>query len=182
MAEISPFQGIRYNQKKVNDVAKVICPPYDIISPEDQERYYQRSEYNVVRLEHGKTYPDDNETNNRYVRSRDVFNQWLKDDVLRVDTSPSFYIYEQTFTHRDVRKKRVGLVACVLLEPWEKKVVLPHEQTMHGVKLDRLELMKACNSNISPIMGLYDDPGNRVSKLVQEKMSRSRLVIECTEG
>lgn len=182
MAEISPFQGIRYNQNKIGDMAKVICPPYDIISPEDQRRYYERSEYNIVRLEHGMTYPDDNETNNRYIRSRNSFNQWLKDGILQIDTSPSFYIYEQHFTYRDMRKKRIGLVACVLLEPWEKKVVLPHEHTMHGVKLDRLELMKACNSNISPILGLYDDPGHRVGKLVQEKMSRSRLVAECNEG
>jgi uncharacterized protein (DUF1015 family) len=182
LAEISPFQGIRYNQNKIGDMAKVICPPYDIISPEDQKRYYERSEYNIVRLEYGLTYPEDNETNNRYTRSRDSFNQWLKDGILQTDISPSFYIYEQHFTYRDVRKKRIGLVACVLLEPWEKKVVLPHEQTIHGVKLDRLELMKACNSNISPIFGLYDDPGNRVGKLVQEKMSRSRLVAECNEG
>jgi uncharacterized protein (DUF1015 family) len=128
------------------------------------------------------TYPEDNETDNRYIRSRNSFNQWLKDGILQTDVSPSFYIYEQNFTYRDTRKKRIGLVACVLLEPWEKKVVLPHEQTIHGVKLDRLELMKACNLNISPILGLYDDPGHRVGKLVQEKMSRSRLVAECSEG
>jgi uncharacterized protein (DUF1015 family) len=163
-------------------MAKVICPPYDIISPEDQKRYYERSEYNVIRLEHSMAYPEDNETDNRYIRSRNSFNLWLKDGILQTDISPSFYIYEQDFTYRDTRKKRIGLVVCVLLEPWEKKVVLPHEHTMHGVKLERLELMKACNLNISPILGLYDDPGHRVGKLVQEKMTRSRLVAECTEG
>ena len=149
MAEISPFQGVRYNQEKVPDLAAAICPPYDVISPAEQKEYYDKSEFNVIQLEHGLELPDDNENNNKYTRARATLDKWLKDRILQIDTAPTFYIYEQGFTINDSKKRRMGLIACVKLEPWERKVIYPHENTFQRVKSDRLELMRACNANIS---------------------------------
>jgi len=178
LAEISPFQGVRYNQQIIKDLASVICPPYDIITPEEQKHYYEISEYNVIRLEHGLIFPDDTPVNNKHSRSRDTFKKWMNDNILRTDESPTFYIYEQGFTYKDTRKKRLGLIAVVMLEPWENKVILPHENTTPRSKSDRLDLMRACNANISPVFSLYDDPGQRVTKLMQEKMRKSKLLID----
>ncbi len=182
MAEISPFQGIRYNQQIIKDMAAVICPPYDIISPEEQQGYYQKSDYNIIRLEHGMKLPEDQETSSRHNRARNTFVQWLKDGILQVDTIHTFYIYEQGFTYKDTKKKRRGLIACVMLESWENNVVFPHENTVPGIKSDRLDLMRACNANISPIMGLYEDPGQKIAKLMLEKMKPSKLLIDITQG
>jgi uncharacterized protein (DUF1015 family) len=182
LAEISPFQGLRYNQDKVKDMAAVICPPYDVISPEQQQGYYEGNEYNIIRLEHGLELPDDDAKNNKYTRARSTFDLWLKDSILKVDTAHTFYIYEQGFTHLSSKKKRLGLIACVKLEPWESKVILPHENTHQKAKSDRFELMKACNSNISPILGLYDDPGNKVTKLMEAKSLPSKLMIDINMG
>ena len=33
MAEIAPFRGLRYNQEMIPDLAQVVIPPYDVISP-----------------------------------------------------------------------------------------------------------------------------------------------------
>jgi uncharacterized protein (DUF1015 family) len=160
----------------------VMCPPYDVISPEEQQAYYNRSEYNVIRLEHGQVNPDDNDTNNKYTRARDTFNKWFNEQVLKTDNDHTFYIYEQGFKFKDSYKKRVGLIACVRLEPWSSKVILPHENTITGVKRDRLDLMRATNSNISPVLCLYDDPGYRVTKLVNDKMLPGRLLININNG
>ena len=51
MAHIAPFRGVFYNQKKIRDLAKVVAPPYDVVSPEEQERLYKRSPYNFIRLD-----------------------------------------------------------------------------------------------------------------------------------
>ena len=182
MAEISPFQGVRYNQEKVPDLAAAICPPYDVISPAEQKEYYDKSEFNVIQLEHGLELPDDNENNNKYTRARATLDKWLKDRILQIDTAPTFYIYEQGFTINDSKKRRMGLIACVKLEPWERKVIYPHENTFQRVKSDRLELMRACNANISPILGLYEDPGGKVTKLMQAKSLPSKLLIDITIG
>ena len=43
MADIAPFRGLLYNTKKVGDASKVVAPPYDVISREEQEKLYKRS-------------------------------------------------------------------------------------------------------------------------------------------
>lgn len=178
MAETSPFQGIHFNQEIVKDLSKVICPPYDIVSPDEQKYYYNLSDYNIIRLEHGMEQEGDSATNNKHTRSRDTLNQWLKDSVLQTDSAHSFYIYEQGFVYGGAKKRRLGLIACVKLEPWESRVILPHESTTRRDKSDRLDLLRSCNANISPIMGLYDDPGQRITKLMLEKMRPSKQLIE----
>lgn len=176
LAEICPFSGVLYNQEVVGDLASVICPPYDVISPEEQKAYYERSEYNIVRLEHGMEFPSDTENDNKHTRARATFNQWLHDRVLVVNHVPSFYIHEHSFTYQNIRKRRLGLIACVRLEPWEKRIILPHEDTVSGIKSDRLDLMRACAANFSPLLGLYEDPGLRVTKLLTSQISRKPVI------
>jgi uncharacterized protein (DUF1015 family) len=182
LAEITPFQGVRYNQKIIENIENVICPPYDVISPEGQKKYYEKNEYNVIRLEHGMVMDGDGDSNNKYTRARNTFTQWLQDGILKIDTDHTFYIYEQGFTYNGNYKKRIGLIACVRLEPFSRKVIYPHENTSSGVKADRLELMKALNANISPILCLYDDPGNKISKLMTDRMLPGRLLININNG
>ena len=181
MAEICPFSGVRYNQEIIKDLASVVCPPYDVISPEEQRAYYEKSEYNAVRLEHGMELPKDTKTNNKHTRANATFNQWLKDHVLAIDHVPSFYLHEHTFTYQSTRKRRLGLMACVRLEPWEKKIIFPHESTVSGIKSDRLDLMRACEADFSPLFSLYEDPGQRVTKLLALQVSR-KPVIDFTDS
>ncbi len=182
MAEVCPFLGIRYNQEIVKDIASVICPPYDIISAEEQRAYYEKSGYNAVRLEYGMEFPTDTKTDNKHTRANATFNQWLKDGVLVADHVPSFYLHEHTFTFRNTKKRRLGLMACVRLEPWEKKIIVPHESTVSGIKSDRLDLMRACATNFSPLLGLYEDPGQRVAKLLSSQTSRKPVVDFADSG
>ena len=182
MAEISPFSGVRYNQEIVGDMASVICPPYDIISPEEQKAYYEKSAYNIIRLEHGMALPDDTKTENKHSRANATFNQWLKDRVLMIDHVPSFYIHEHCFTYQNIRKRRLGLTACVRLEPWEKKVIFPHENTVPGIKSDRLDLMRACAANFSPLLGIYEDMGQKVTKLLTSQAAHKPAIDFAEDG
>ena len=176
MAEISPFSGVRYNQEIVGDMGSIICPPYDIISPEDQKAYYERSEHNIIRLEHGMELPKDSKASNKNSRASATFSQWLKDRVLVDDHVPSFYIHEHSFTYQNIRKRRLGITACVRLEPLDKKIIFPHENTVPGIKSDRLDLMRACAASFSPLFGLYEDPGQKVTKLLTSQTSRKPAI------
>jgi uncharacterized protein (DUF1015 family) len=163
-------------------MASVICPPYDVISSEEQKAYYEKSEYNVVRLEHGMELPKDTKDDNKHTRANATFNQWLKGRVLVIDHVPSFYLHEHIFTHQNVRRRRLGLVVCVRLEPWEKKIIFPHESTVAGIKSDRLDLMRACGANFSPLLGLYEDPGQRITKLLTSQTSRKPAIDFANAG
>ena len=95
MAEIIPFRGLRYNQNKIDDIADVITPPYDVISSQAQETYYLKSDYNIIRLILGKEFPGDDHDNNKYKRAADFYKKWIEYGVLKQEDKPSIYIYEQ---------------------------------------------------------------------------------------
>ncbi len=166
MVDVQPLRGIRYDVQRAGNLAEIITPPYDVISEEDQARYYQRNPYNIIRLELGRDEAQDTALNNRYTRAATMLAEWRVEGVLREDATPGYYCYQQVFTHERQVYTRTSLFARVRLEPWDARVVLPHEHTMAKPKSDRLKLMQACATNFSPIMSLYEDPQGRMRKLL----------------
>ena len=175
MAEVRPLRGIRYVQDTVGDLAQVLIPPYDVINQEAQERYYARSPYNSIRLELGKQQPSDNVLNNVYTRAAATFSEWRMQNVLRQESVPCYYLYQQVFTHDSQTYTRTSLLARVRLEPWSTRVVLPHEHTLAKAKNDRLRLLEACAANFSPIMSLYDDPQGRMRRLLNQYSAQAEV-------
>jgi len=171
LAEIHPFRGLRYHPGQVGDLARVIAPPYDAISPAEQRALHASSPHNIVRLEYGEAHPDDGEQNNRYTRAAATLVQWLASGVLVQDDRPAFYVYDQEFEHDGVRYRRRALLTRVGLEDWAKGAVRPHEHTMAPPKEDRLRLLRACRANISPVSVLYRDPQGAVSNALQDATS-----------
>src|SRR5260221_12993163 len=163
MADVQPLPGFRY--AAADELAELVAPPYDVIPAEAQERYYARHPHNIIRLELGRDEPGDDELSNRYTRAAATFTEWRRGGVLRQDT-PSLYLYEQRFNIGDQSYARRSLLARVRLEPWEAGVILPHERTLSKPKADRLQLMRACAANLSPLMTLYDDPDRALAALL----------------
>ena len=154
MANIQPFRGLRYNAERVGDISLVISPPYDVISPEEQQFYYQQSLYNVVRIEFGEEYPFDSLENNNYTRAANTLKRWLEEGILFHEPCPAFYIFEHRFAHHGIIKHRWGLTARVRLENQGSGRAYPHETTLEGRIWDRLNLLRSCRVNPSPILGM----------------------------
>lgn len=157
MATVLPFKGILYNPEKIEDFSDVIAPPYDVISPKEQEQFHRRHPNNVIRLILGNIYATDTPEDNRYTRAANYFKQWMNDKILVRDEKPAFYLNSVAFPIGGKTVVRYGLVALVRLEPFERGIVLPHEKTFSKVKSERLELRKACHANFSPVFSLYSD-------------------------
>ncbi len=166
MADVQPLRGIRYAQEAIGDLAQVVTPPFDVISAQAQARYYTRNPYNVIRLELGQEQPGDNTLNNRYTRAAATLAEWRLRGILRQDSIPCYYLYQQVFTHDGKTYTRTSLLARVRLEEWNARVVLPHELTHSKAKDDRLKLLRACATNFSPVMSMYDDPQGRIRALL----------------
>jgi uncharacterized protein (DUF1015 family) len=182
MADVRPFNGFRYAPEVVSDLAQVVTLPFDVISQKAQERYYARNPYNIIRLELGKTTPEDNTLNNRYTRSAQTLAEWRLQAVLRQDTAPAYYAYQQIFTYAGQSYTRTSLMARVGLEPWEKHIVLRHEHTRKKDKEDRLRLLRACSMNLSPIMSMYNDPQGRMRGLLSDHLHNSQIHITDEAG
>jgi uncharacterized protein (DUF1015 family) len=166
MAIVSPFRAWRYNPERV-PVQQVVTQPYDKITPEMQEGYYQSSTYNLVRIILGKKQPGDGEAENVYTRAAASFQDWRQTGILKRDGEPSIYRYSQTFrvpgatgtTGTTGSAERQGFIALGRIEEYSAGVVFRHEQTLAKPKADRLDLLRASRAHFGQIFMLYSGAG-----------------------
>ncbi len=182
MAEVRPLRALRYAPEKVGDLAQVITPPYDVISPQAQIDYYERSPYSVIRLELGREEPGDYALNNVYTRAATTLAEWRLQGILRQDSIPGYYMYQQSFSYKERTYTRTSLLARVRLEPWSARVILPHEHTLAKAKEDRLKLYRACATNFSPILSMYEDPQGRIRRLLNPYTNEPEVCITDDAG
>jgi uncharacterized protein (DUF1015 family) len=145
LAEIKPFRALRYDTERAGPLEELVAPPYDVIGPEERDRYLARSPYNVVHL----TLPDSEEEAGRSYRD------WRDQGVL-TEEKPAFWALSQDYVGPDgVARTRTGLVASLGLEPYEAGSILPHERTHRGPKEGRLRLLRETRAELEPIFLLY---------------------------
>ncbi len=168
MAEIIPFRGLLYDVSKAS-IGEVVAPPYDIITDEGRESLYRQSPYNIVRIDFGKEEPGDHEAENKYTRARGFLDTWIKDGILTRSDQPSFYAYQMVYTIHGVRKRLAGFLCLVRLEDLGRGNIYPHECTHSKPKKDRLNLLRACEANTSPIFSLYKSSEEGISGILSRK-------------
>jgi uncharacterized protein (DUF1015 family) len=181
MAEIRPFKGVRYNTRKIADLAKVLCPPYDIISPRQQDDLYQSSDFNFIRIEYNKETPQVSPANNRYTRASGYLADWLKQGILQIDAAPALYRHDHYFTCQGKSYQRRNFYAAVRLEEWDKKIVRPHENIIPKAKSDRMSMLYACQCNTSEVLGMYQDPDRKIASLLSAQ-DKNKPVIDVTDA
>ena len=177
MIEVIPFNGLLYNLEIVGSLDEVTAPPYDVISPDQQEALYQKNSHNVVRLIFGKGSDQDSDTDNRYTRSAKVFESWINEGVLKRDDEPGLYLYSQEYEFEGERFCRVGFFALVKIEDFSEGNICPHEYTLAKAKTDRTKLLNACHANFSPIFGLYSDPEGKIDSFLHEGVKSKPLSV-----
>ena len=156
MAEIAPFRGTRYDPSAVDDLSLVVAPPYDVITEADREALEAASPYNVVRLILGRDEPGDDERSNKYTRARGLLEAWRAAGVLREDAGEALYVYEQRYRIGDEKRFQRGVLGAVRLDEPEAGGVLPHERTYEKIVQDRLQLLRATETNLDTIFCIYD--------------------------
>lgn len=171
MPEIQAFRGIRYDLGHVGSLSDVVCPPYDVISPQLQEELYRRHPYNFIRIELNRIEPTDDEADNRYTRAGRLFRQWQAEGVLFTEADPALYVYHQEFTVSGQSFVRRGFMARMRLSRFGEGVVFPHEETMSGPKWDRYMLTAVCKANLSQIFGLYPDQQTGAQAILEEAIA-----------
>ncbi len=165
MTDLRPFRALRYDPRRV-DLSRVVVPPYDVITPEERVRYYARDPHSAIRLELTERVEDEAGTDYREVSER--LRAWQREGVLLRDPEPGFYALRQRFrTAEGLEHERVGLFGALRLEPYERRVVLPHERTMSGPKRDRLKQLRAARTNLSSVFLLYEDREDALGPVVR---------------
>jgi uncharacterized protein (DUF1015 family) len=171
VADVRPFQALTFDTRVAGPLAQLVAPPYDVIDAEARAAYLARSPHNIVNL----TLPEDENDSGPLLAS------WREQGVLQRDTEPALWWLEQSFVGPDgVARTREGFLASIKVEPYENKVVLPHERTHSGPKESRLRLLTATRTQIEPIFLLYDDP-ERCEKALREQAAEREPEIDAEE-
>jgi uncharacterized protein (DUF1015 family) len=165
---IEPFRALVYDEDRVGDLRNVIAPPYDLIGADRQNELYDRSPYNIVRLELGRE-PD------RYASSAATLAKWRAEKILRLAPKPAIYLYTQIFEIEGRKLKRDGFVLRIRLEDFAQGRILPHEKTFPAAKEDRLKLLTALNTNVSSVFGLYSGKHESLDSLVSSVSTREPI-------
>ena len=181
MADVRPFRGLRFDPRRV-DVSAVLCPPFDVMSPNEQRDYHARDPHNVVRIELGPGPSDPTAPGNRYEAAAQALNAWRAEGVLIDDARAAVYLHEHTFTLGGRPVTRRGVIVAGRLHPWDEGQVLPHEGTREGPKQDRLALMRATHANVSPLWLVYDDADRAVRDALSSGWSLDPLFDASTGG
>ena len=164
MAHIEPFRAFRYAPATVT-LPEVVTQPYDKITPAMQERYYDASQHNLVRIILGKRAATDTPSDNVYTRAANYLSDWRHNGILVQDQEPSIYRYSQQFTAPGGAKmERDGFIAIGKLQDYSEGVVHRHEQTLSKPKADRLDLLRATKAHFGHIFMLYSDPEGEVER------------------
>ena len=159
MAYIAPFRALRYDPQRVNP-ATCVTQPYDKITAEMQESYYNADPHNLVRIILGKREPNV-PGNNVYTRASGYFRDWRREGTFLQDAQPSIYVYSQRFRAPagNIDLERRGFIALGRIEDYSANVVFRHERTLAKPKADRLELLRATRAHFGQIFMLYNDNG-----------------------
>jgi uncharacterized protein (DUF1015 family) len=177
MAVIAPFRALRFDTSRFADLGPLIAPPYDVISEPEREALERRHERNVVRLDLPR-----GEGEVKYANARRLLDQWIAEGTLRIDPRPAIYRYEQSFEYPPggTRYLRTGFIANLLLTPFTAGVVLPHEHTLSGPKLDRQNLIRTTRAHFSQIFTLYRDPAGDTEAALAPAVARAADVDATT--
>jgi uncharacterized protein (DUF1015 family) len=173
MVEVRGLKGIHYNKQQIGDIEGVITQPYDKITGDMQEEYYRKSEYNYCRV----ILPREE---NRYIAASQRLKEWIEEGILGKEENPGIYIYYQDFEVLGSKFTRKGFISAVKLHPFEERVVLPHEETHRGPKIDRLNMLQATKTDLEPLFMLYSDPANITIDIFDEVIEEDPM-FEATD-
>ncbi|CAN5135895.1 DUF1015 domain-containing protein [soil metagenome] len=185
MPPVAPFRGLHYAPARfgatnvpervrasddaeaaptsLTDLTDLACPPYDVISADQRRELLERHGRNAVRLEYSAEQDP-------HVAAAETLNEWTADGTLQRRDEPSAYYYRHAASAEPDELTVEGIVVRVLLEPWGDGI-RPHEHTMPGPKADRLALLEATRTQLSPILSIYFDRSDRYRHLMSRAWS-----------
>jgi len=177
MSKTKAFKAVVYNSQMIGDFNRVVCPPYDVISPQAQEMLHERSMHNFIHILLAKDSPLDD----KYHRAGVIFRNWLKEKVFIQDEQPAVYFYSQQYIIRGEKKTRLGFISLLRLGDEKSTAVFGHENTHQAAKLDRFKLLKQVKANLSPIFIIFLDKKRIIQRIFQRQLGEQEPFIEVTD-
>lgn len=184
MPLLAPFRGLVFDPSIAGPLARVTAPPYDVLSDLHRLAYLRASPFSVVHLDLAEGSEDPHDPKSRYARAARLLEAWERRGAVRRAAEPCYYAYEMTVPsadpeagwsralRADMAERSVRGVICAMeIEDWGG-TVLPHERVIDGPVQDRLALLRATRTHLSPVYGMLDGRDGALDALVRSSASR----------
>src|SRR2546423_11234580 len=171
VADVAPFKALRYGEQP-EPLGELLCPPYDVISPDERERLYTLSPHNFVRIEFPK--PD----GDPYAAATADLAAWRLRGVMKQDAAAAIYVHDHDFSVGKAPVRRRGVHCALPLHRPDEGIVMPHELTFPKAKEDRLALLRATRTNTSAIFGAYEDARGELAGSIARHIEGTRPTPE----
>lgn len=176
--EVKPFKAFRFDAEVVGDIGNCIAPPYDVINTSLQQKLYEKSEYNIVRIIKGQTPPSDDADSDRYTMAAGYLKDWMEKGALKQDPTETIYACVQDFDLAGKQFQRFGFIALAKLEEFGPPGhIRPHEKTLDKPRIDRLSLRRATAADFGLVFMIYEDK-ERIADKIIEKAAGQKPVID----
>jgi uncharacterized protein (DUF1015 family) len=175
VADVAPFRALRYSEQ-AEQLGQLLCPPYDVISPELRDRLYGQSPHNFIRIEFPK--PD----GDPYAAAAADLSAWRLRGVMKQDAAPAIYVHDHEFVIGKTRVRRRGIHCALRLHRPEEGIVMPHELTFAKAREDRLALLRATRTNTSAIFGVFEDTRGEIAGGISRHIEATKPTAEATVG
>jgi uncharacterized protein (DUF1015 family) len=179
MPSVYPFRAVHYTKLapsagRAGDVSDVVAPPYDVLDAQGKAALQARSAKNIVSVDLPHLPAKELGPPAAYEGAAAQLKAWLADGTLTRAGAPLMFVYRETFTFEGKTHQRTGMTCTLEVKPFGPHPgggILPHEETFSGPKEDRMALMKATRTQLSPIFGLHQDAQGRATALLQKIMT-----------
>jgi uncharacterized protein (DUF1015 family) len=185
MPDVRPFRPYRYPVEVGGDLSSRIAPPYDVLDEGPKRALLERDRNNIVEIDLPVTPPKTVGPDEAYMRAGRTLQTWIDTGVLARDAQPAMFAYEQRWSRGDSRVlRRRGLFAAVGVEELGRPGggIHRHEETIRAGTDDRLKLMEATASQLSPVFSVYDDANGSVGSILEPIYEREPGFVGRTDG
>ncbi len=179
MPAVHPFHALHYTTPR--DQSALIAPPYDVLDATGKQKLLAKDPRNIVGIDLPHTPAKELGPPAAYAHAAERLHALRADGTLAQSKTPVMCAYRQTWSQPDpnrpgalIKRSRSGMACCIDTVPFGPRLgggVLPHEETFSGPKEDRLALMRATRTQLSPIFGLHADDGGRARDLLRGVIS-----------
>lgn len=164
------------------DISSAVSPPYDVLDARGKHALLMKDQHNIVAVDLPHVPPKELGPPEAYQNAAEMYREWLRDGTLWHREEPAMFAYRQSFRSSasaadgPIGKpyQRCGMACTVDTVPFGPRPgggILPHEETFSGPKEDRMALMKATRTQLSPIFGLFADESGQATALLHELMA-----------
>jgi uncharacterized protein (DUF1015 family) len=172
LPQIRPFAAVHFAKTLGPDISALIAPPFDVLDEKSKAALQAKHANNIVTIDLPYLPPKAVGPDEVYTRANTTMQSWLSAGILQKFPRPAIYPYTQSFEHSGRMYHRKGFFAAVRISPFGEGHVVPHEKTYREAIEDRLKLMRATQTQMSPIFGLYSDARHELTSLIYKNLGR----------